>query len=113
MKLPAADRVTIEAPKVRDYLLSPTHPVGRFKASFFTALGYRQDRWQVLASDLQRLAITGDASQGDATAYGQKYEVRGNLIGPSGRSAGVVSVWIVRSTEAVPRFVTAFPVTKP
>jgi hypothetical protein len=40
MKLPGADRAIVDAAKVRDYLLSPEHPVGRFKAVFFGALGY-------------------------------------------------------------------------
>ena len=42
MKLPNASRATIDAAKLRDYLLSPAHPVGRFKAPFFAALGYSQ-----------------------------------------------------------------------
>ena len=44
--LPNADRATIEPSKVRDYLLSPAHPIGRFKAAVFAALGYTQDDWQ-------------------------------------------------------------------
>ena len=40
MLLPGADRAIVDAAKVRDYLLSPEHPVGRFKAVFFGALGY-------------------------------------------------------------------------
>jgi hypothetical protein len=35
MKLPNGDRALIEPEKVRDYLLSTTHPVGRFKAAYF------------------------------------------------------------------------------
>ena len=40
MKLPNASGAIIEPAKLRDYLLSPAHPVGRFKAPFFVALGY-------------------------------------------------------------------------
>jgi hypothetical protein len=35
MNLPAADRALIQPEKLRDYLLSTEHPVGRFKAAFF------------------------------------------------------------------------------
>jgi len=112
MKLPAADRALITESKVRDYLLSPLHPVGRFKAAFFAAVGYGQGEWQALVADLARLAAQGEAVQTEATAFGQKYEVRGRITGPSGRSAMLVSVWIVLSGEAFPRFVTAFPGTK-
>jgi hypothetical protein len=38
--LPNADRAIVPEAKVRDYLLSNAHPVGRFKAVFFIALGY-------------------------------------------------------------------------
>jgi hypothetical protein len=37
--LPNADRAVIEPAKLRDYLLSTVHPLGRFKARFCTALG--------------------------------------------------------------------------
>lgn len=76
---------------------------------FFQALGYRQEEWQLLASDLLRIAKDGAVSTGPSTDYGQKYEVRGRLIGPAGRSAAIVTAWIVLRGEAAPRFVTAFP----
>jgi hypothetical protein len=41
--------------------------------------------------------------------YGQKYAIRATLVGPSGSSADVTSVWIVRTGEDFPRFVTAYP----
>ena len=46
---------------------------------------------------------------GKDSPYGQKYEIRGILKGPSGRSVGVLTVWIIRFGGDVPQFVTAFP----
>jgi hypothetical protein len=69
---------------VRDYLLSLEHPVGRFKAAFFASLGYSRDRWQALQAELQRLALSGDASTGAPSAFGQKYEMRAPLKGHQG-----------------------------
>lgn len=109
MKLPAAERVLIEPAKVRDYLLSREHPVGRFKAVFFESLGYSSDRWPELEADLRSLATAAEAVLGEKTKYGQKYEVRGTLHGPSGRRAAVITAWIIRWGEDMPRFVTAFP----
>ena len=109
MKLPGADRTIVDAAKVRDYLLSPEHPVGRFKAVFFGALGYTRDQWQRLQQDLLDLGRSGTAERRDKTRFGQKYEVRGILEGPSGRRAQVVTAWIVLNDEEVPRFLTAFP----
>ena len=96
MKLPASQRLLIEPAKVRDYLLSREHPVGRFKAVFFENLGYSADAWQRLEADLRILAVAGEATLGAQTKYGQKYEARGTLTGPSGRPVSVVTVWIVR-----------------
>ena len=53
MKLPNASLAIIDSAKLRDYLLSPAHPVGRFKAPFFAALGYAQEQWQQLEADLR------------------------------------------------------------
>ena len=65
--------------------------------------------WQRLEVDLRQLAATGDAAIGERTRYGQKYVIRGTLRGPSGRVADVVTIWMVRSGEEAPRFITAFP----
>ncbi|MBI4517882.1 MAG: adhesin [Deltaproteobacteria bacterium] len=109
MNLPAAERALIEPAKVRDYLLAREHPVGRFKAMFFESLGYSAGAWQQLEADLRGLAAAGEATLGEQTKYGQKYEVHGSLSGPSGKRASVVTVWIIRWGEEAPRFVTAFP----
>jgi len=109
MSLPNADRAVIEAAKVQDYLLSEIHPVGRFKAAFFSALGYSADRWEVLRDDLLVLARTASAASGKPSPFGRTFEVDGILTGPSGHSAGIRTVWIIRTTEDSPRFVTAFP----
>ena len=92
-----------------DYLLSTSHPVGRFKAPFFASLGYTVADWQRLEQDLLALASSGDAEPGRESPYGQKYEIRGTLNGPSGKSANVLTIWILRFESGVPEFVTAFP----
>lgn len=113
MRLPGAERAVIETSKLRDYLLSRSHPIGRFKAAFFAGLGYTDAAWEGLQSDLRNLALSHDAEAGQESHYGRKYEVRGTLEGPSGRSAEVVTVWIVPAGDDVPHFVTAFPGEKP
>ena len=108
MRLPNADNAVVPVEKLRDYLLSRFHPVGRFKARFFTALGYRRDEWPRLERDIRAL-LGGDAAKTEMTSYGQKYEVRGTITGPSGGTAHIVTVWIVLQGEHIPRFVTAYP----
>ena len=109
MKLPSAERAVIEAAKIQDYLLSTSHPVGRFKTAFFAGLGYTSSNWQRLEADLRNLATSGDAEPGQSSPYGHKYEIRGTLRGPSGKTAEVLTVWIILFGEDVPQFVTAFP----
>lgn len=117
MKLPSADRAVVDPRKVREYLLSDSHPIGRSKAAFFRALGYSQMAWKRLAADLVVHAQEGDVTSIEVSRYGRKYEVRGTLQGPSGRAAGTVAVWIVLHEDPhgdlhdddVPRLVTAYP----
>ena len=109
MSLDNVDHAVVEPAKIRDYLLSAAHPVGRFKAAFFVALGYSADRWEVLRDDVLSLARTGTAVPGKPSPHGRKFEVDGILTGPSGRSAAVGTVWIFRPEEQFPRFITAFP----
>ena len=98
----------VPAEKLRNYLLSPTHPIGRYKATFFRTLGYDPSNWQVLEADLRSLLLL-NAEQLDVTEYGRKFAVTGSITGPSGRIAEIVSVWIILAGEEMPRFVTAYP----
>src|SRR6202011_2842242 len=109
MTLPRAEHAVADAAKIRDYLLSPEHPVGRFKAAFFGGLGYARSDWTRLQMDLLEVGRSGATTAGQPSPFGQKYEVRGTIRGPSGRRAEVATVWIVLAGEDLPRFVTAFP----
>jgi hypothetical protein len=109
LQIPNADRAVIEPAKLRDYLLSSTHPVGRFKAPFFLGLGYSTADGSRLEGDLSSQHLAQDAVAALPTPYGQKYVIRATLVGPAGRSARVVTVWVVRVGEDFARFVTAYP----
>ncbi len=109
MLLPNGDGAIVAESKIRDYLLSSSHPVGRFKAAFFAALGFSSDNWEVLRDALLAIAVSGDAVPGQQSAFGQKFEVRATLTGPSGRRAEIVTVWMVPAQHDFAHFVTAFP----
>jgi len=109
VKLPNADSAIIEPAKLRDYLLSPEHPWGRYKAHFFESLGYSQNDWRQLEADLRRQHLPLDTRPGQPSPFGQKFEILASIRGPLGKIAMVLSVWIVRNGESVPRFVTATP----
>jgi NADPH-dependent 7-cyano-7-deazaguanine reductase QueF-like protein len=63
--------------------------------------------------DMQNAALLDTASLGRFTRYGNKYDLRATLNEPSGRSANVLTVGIVRHGEEFPRFITAFPDDEP
>lgn len=113
MQLPNAARAYVDPAKVRDYLLLPEHPVGRFKAAVFARLGYERTTAARLRDDLQAIAQTGDAEAGTPLPYGQPYRIRAILRGPNGRSLSLVTIWIVRTGEDFPRLVTAYPGAAP
>jgi len=109
VQIPNADQAVIDPAKLYGYLLAPSHPIGRFKAAFFLAPGYTSDTWRRLEEDLRSQHLSKDATPEDPTIYGQKYTIRATLEGPSGASVDTVSVWVVRTGEEFPRFVTAYP----
>ena len=109
MKLPAADRAIVDEAKVRDYLLSTEHPVGRFKARVFAAAGYRRDAWQQLCRDLVALAGAIEVTPAAPDAYGRRYVGTGTLAGPAGRPLPIVTVWLIPSEGEPPRLITAYP----
>jgi hypothetical protein len=109
VKIPGAQDAVINPLKLHGYLLSRSHALGRFKAPFFESLGYSASTWRRLDADLRAQHLSQDAVAGKPSPYGQKYEVRATLKGPSGRAAQVVSVWVVLADKEVPTFVTAYP----
>lgn len=66
--LPGVEHAVVEPAKIKDYLLSNVHPVGRFKAVVLFALGYKAEEWELLRDNLLELARTGAAVPGQAGA---------------------------------------------
>jgi hypothetical protein len=69
--LPNADLAVVADAKVRDYLLSPSHPVGRFKSSFFAALGFTVANWEDLRDAFLALAHSVEADPGQTSLMGR------------------------------------------
>ena len=108
MKLPHHDGVQIDIPKVSGYLLSPVHPVGRFKARVFKALGFDHASVDAFVAEVRRIASEGDVSGVEDIEFGRKYTVPGELRGPIG-SARVLTVWIQDPGRQDVRLVTVRP----
>lgn len=108
LKLPNRERAEIQPEKIRDYLLSSIHSKGNPKAEVFFGLGYTVGQWERLAADLPALGRNGDAEQ-VASPHGEKFRIVGRIVGPNGRSAVVLSIWICDHGDPIPRLVTAYP----
>jgi hypothetical protein len=108
VRLPEAHRVRIDEEKIRSYLLSRTHPVGRFKARVFAALGFNEGSAQAFVLELRRIAATGEVAEVEDIEFGRKYTVPGDLNGPAG-SAQVSTIWIQEAGASDVRLVTVRP----
>jgi len=108
-RLPNARRAVIDRRKIRDYLLSPLHPHGCFKAAVLARAGFQESDWQALIVQLRRIAAHGITQPGQATPHGRKYEVWGTLRHGDGIALRVLTVWIVTAPGRAPRFVTLIP----
>ena len=109
MRLPGAEFGVVPAEKLVGYLLSLAHPVGRSKAVFFRSLGYDETNAELLAAGLAAIAADNEVDEVETTEFGTKYVVEGALVTPSGVTTSLRTVWMVRSGEVTPRFVTAYP----
>ncbi len=108
MKLPNIEKAIIPPEKIRHYLLSLSHPIGRFKAVFFNSLGYSTDNWEILSNDI-RSTLQNHAEKREKSEFGQKYEINAKIVGPFRKTAHIITVWIILKEKDYPRFITAYP----
>jgi len=69
MKLPSAEDVEIEPDKIAGYLLSRSHPVGRFKARVFAAAGFDETNADAFAEEIRRIAAEGEVTKTEETRF--------------------------------------------
>jgi hypothetical protein len=107
-QLPNAAEAILEIRKLADYCLSPLHPRGRHKARVFRdALGLNQDDAEWLRAALLDGLRHGEATELSRDELGSRWRVDVPVTRHGDR--GVVrTVWIVRSGEQIPRFVTCW-----
>src|SRR3990170_3092295 len=109
MRLPNAENAWVDQSKLRDYLLSEAHPVGRSKARFFRETGFHEENMATLEQALLQISRTEEVATTATSAHGVKYVVDGSLVTPSGRTVRLRTVWIVDAGRDRARFVTAYP----
>ena len=108
MKLPNGDRAIVPEEKLLNFLLNPNHPEQPGHAILFKELlGIGPESADMLRMALLRAAAESEASLGQISPYGQKYEIKFSMTGPRGVYT-VLSVWIIESSDVILRLVTAF-----
>ena len=97
MKLPNCKRAVVDAGKLVDYCLDPSHPRGRHKARVFAAsLGLTGANADHVRDALLKSACNAEAILGELDSYGQRYVVDFIMITAVGQAA-IRSTWMVRS----------------
>lgn len=110
MRLPNAEEAQIDRNKLKRYLLSETHPVGRSKAKFFRGAGFDESKGVVLEQELIAIAKTEEVVETVSSRHGVKFVVDGTANTPSGKRIKLRTVWIIERGQDRPRFVTTYPV---
>jgi hypothetical protein len=109
MNVPNFQQAFIDEPKLRDYLLSPTHPQGASKARFLQSLRYGKLDITALEKALLHIVANFEVSSFQETSHGVKYIVDGMLPVPNGYHALIRTVWIIEQGHSEPRFITMYP----
>jgi hypothetical protein len=108
MKIPGGARAVVDIAKLRNNCLNEQHLRGRHKARIFASvLGLTVTDEDVLRQALLRVALEGEAQEGERDNYGQRYVVDLEVHGPRGR-ATVRSSWIVLHGEDFPRLTSCY-----
>ena len=112
--MPLSPQTALIAPeKLRDYVLSLSHPDGESKARFLREMGYDHRSWEVLEADLRKQHLSQKALPGKKSIYGEKYEIIAPLVGPNGEKRWLRSIWMIRTGETVAHFITLIPEKQP
>jgi len=107
-RLPHGDQAILDMRKIEDYCLNPLHPRGRHKARVFReVLDLQRSDASWLRGALLEAARSAEAFRDGEDAWGTHWRLDANLR-RQGKSTVVRTIWIVRTGESVPRFVTCW-----
>jgi hypothetical protein len=106
--LPNAAQAVLDIRKLEDYCLNPSHPRGRHKARVFReAIDLHRSDAAWLRETLLTAARSGEASRTGADDWGAYWRIDA-AIRRQNKSAVIRTIWIVRTGETVPLFVTCW-----
>ena len=92
--LPNSYAVVIPVEKFTHYALNPQRQKDKAVA-FEKALGYTLDNYHHLIANIRSNIAKYPATPKPDLGFGQRYEVRMDLLGENGKSAKVITAWIM------------------
>ncbi|NJO60862.1 MAG: hypothetical protein HC836_22175 [Richelia sp. RM2_1_2] len=111
--LPKAQQAQIEPAKFERYSMDPNNTKNNGKWKAFEEVGYdvhndtnRKSGAQDVINQLRQSLVDTPATSGKSTPHGPRFEVRGTLQGPNGKSGTLVSVWQIDAGTDTPRLIT-------
>ena len=109
LKLPQANKATIDPAKLRDYALNADHePDGKHKARVFAAaLGIRRDDWEYLRDQILERVASVPVGRVGQSPFGYEYEILIWVDGLNGKRASVLTAWLVEGKNP-PRLITTY-----
>ncbi len=110
MKLPHPKKITIPKEKLVNYILSETHPTGKFKARIFRKLGFDETNINIFKKELQLIVKSQETTEVLVSPYGTKYIIDGQIKTPNGKTIKIRTIWIIEMGQDRPRFITLYPV---
>jgi hypothetical protein len=105
MKLPADAIIARE--KLTRYLL--VRQTRGDKSAFLARAGYTLETADQLLQDLRTQLMPRDATPLHSTVFGDFYQIRGPVTGPSGVTLNVRSIWMQEKLSGATKFITLVP----
>ncbi|MBD2757790.1 DUF6883 domain-containing protein [Spirosoma validum] len=108
MLLPNADQAIIDDQKITDYVLNPEHEEGKHKAFVFkSVLGITASEANEMKAQILLELFRNPAHTGREDKHGKRYSVKFDWT-RSGRTATVLTSWIIRTGESAPRLTSCY-----
>jgi len=105
VKLPPDSVIAIE--KFTLYLLVPQSESD--KSEWPARGGYTLANAHLLQNDIRVQLLPLEARPAQTSPFGSTYKIRGELVGPSGITIGVRTIWLKHSFSGEVHFVTLIP----
>jgi hypothetical protein len=103
----APGRFTYCTGELTRYLLVPQ--ARGDNSAYLAFAGYTLDNFTTLLTDLRAQILNQDATALEKTTYGQLYEIRAQLVGPSGRALRARTIWMTEYLSGATKFITLIP----